>query len=91
MRGVSGNARSSKFFAYYTDISNDTCITVYNTYGSRHISSGYSLDRCVQVIKRLALDYLCADFTADTECGEATLDNDKATRLVSAKRTPKYN
>ena len=46
-----------------------------NTYGSGDISTGDTLNGRIEVVERLALDDLSTDLTANTEGGEATLNN----------------
>ena len=50
------------------------------THGSGDISASNSLNRRIEVVEGLALDYLSADFTSYTESGEASLDDEQARR-----------
>ena len=46
------------------------------TYGCGDVSTGDSLDGCIEVIEGFALDNLSTNFTANTEGRETTLDDD---------------
>ena len=50
---------------------------ILQTYRSRDVSTSDALDWSIQVIECLALDDLCADFTAYTESRETTFYNDQ--------------
>ena len=48
-----------------------------STYGCGDVSTGDSLDRCIEVIEGFALDNLGTDLTTNTEGWEAAFNNDK--------------
>ena len=49
-----------------------------SAYRSGHVGTSDTLDGRVEVVERLALDDLRADLAADTEGGEATLDDEES-------------
>ena len=54
-----------------------------STYGCRNISTGDTLDRCIEIIEGFALDDLCTDLATDTEGREATFDDDETALRVN--------
>ena len=52
------------------------------TYGSRDISTGHTLDGRIEVVERVAFDDLRADLGADAERGEAAFDCDESTHVI---------
>lgn len=63
-----------------------TCLAT-STYGCRNISTGDTLDGCIEIIEGFALDDLSTDLATDTEGREATLHNDETARHVNKSRS----
>ena len=79
MSGTSGNARSSSAVAYCIEQRQITQMCWNErTNGSGEISTGDSLDRGIEVAKRLRLDDLRTDFGSDTERRETSLNRHKS-------------
>ena len=57
----------------------------HQTHGSGDVGASDTLNGRVEVVKRLALDDLGADLTANTERGETTLSNDKPDHRTLAR------
>lgn len=53
-----------------------------DTYRSRHIGAGDTLNRRIEVVESITFNYLCANLTSNTEHGEATLDNQESVDTV---------
>lgn len=57
-------------------MSQDKAMSAHETHRCWDISASDPLDRCIKVVKGLALNYLGADFASDTK-GRVTAFNDK--------------